>query len=213
MAADGPDPAQAAEIADSLSLSFLVLLEALTPVERAVFLLREVLDYGYDEISMIVGKTEPNCRQIFARARTHIDERKPRFAVDRNQHREIAGRFVSTRSDLESFVELLSPDVIFTGDGGGKGTGLPEPVHGRERVLRLQAFHARGSMIGGRIEQRTINGQPGTLNFDSEGRLINVFAFDIADGTIQAISSIINPDKLRHLGYELSAVGRRAGAA
>jgi len=216
MAAGGPDPAQAAEIADSLSLSFLVLLEALTPVERAVFLLREVLDHGYDEISEIVGKTEPNCRQIFARARKRIDEGKPRFAVDRNQHREIAMRFVSAleTGDVASFVELLSPDVIFTGDGGGKGTGLPEPVHGRERVLRLlQAFHARGTIIGGRIEQRTINGQPGTLNFDSEGLLINVFAFDIANGTIQAISSIINPDKLRHLGYELSAIGRRAGAA
>jgi RNA polymerase sigma-70 factor (ECF subfamily) len=212
VAATEPDPAQAAEIADSLSLSFLVLLEALTPVERAVFLLREVFDFEYEEISSIVSKTEPNCRQIFSRATKRIRGGKPRFAVDREQHRQLASRFVEVLQggDIERFVELLSADVVFTRDGGGKGTGLPRPVHGRDRVIRLlHAFQARWTAIGGRIEQTTINGQPGTLNFDVDGRLINVLAFDIADGTIQAISSIVNPDKLRHLGYELSSVGRR----
>jgi RNA polymerase sigma-70 factor (TIGR02957 family) len=206
------DPAEVAEMADSLSLSFLVLLETLSPVERAVFLLREVFDYGYDEIAQIVEKSEPNCRQIFARARKHIDEGKPRFEADKQRREQLVGRFLEALEggDVDGFVEMLAADVVFTGDGGGKARGLPRPVYGQARVGRLlAAFVPEYVAIGGRIEPTEINGQPGTLNFDGEGKLINVFVFDIADDRIQAIRSIINPEKLGHLGYPLSDIARR----
>jgi RNA polymerase sigma-70 factor (ECF subfamily) len=206
------DPAEVAEMADSLSLSFLVLLETLSPVERAVFLLREVFDYGYDEIAQIVEKSEPNCRQIFARARKHIDEGKPRFEADKQRRGQLVGRFLEALEggDVDGFVEMLAADVVFTGDGGGKARGLPRPVYGQARVGRLlAAFVPEYVAIGGRIEPAEINGQPGTLNFDGDGKLINVFVFDIADDQIQAIRSIINPEKLGHLGYPLSDIARR----
>jgi RNA polymerase sigma factor (sigma-70 family) len=207
------DPAEVAEMADSLSLSFLVLLETLSPVERAVFLLREVFDYGYDEIAEIVDKSEANCRQIFARARKRIDEGKPRFEADKRQQRELASRFLAAleNGEVDRLVEFLAADVVFTGDGdgGGKGRGLPRPIYGRERVVRLlAAFLPAYVAINGRIEPTEINGQPGTLNFDGDGKLINVFVFEIVDGTIQTIRSIINPDKLTHLGFPLSDLAR-----
>ena len=198
-------------MADSLSLSFLVLLETLSEVERAVFLLREVFDYGYDEIATIVDRSEVNCRQIFARARRRIDEGKPRFAVDAVEQRELAGSFVTAlqNGDVEHVLEMLAPDVVFYGDGGGKGRGLPRPIFGRPRVGRLlAAFSREGAAITARVELTQINGQPGTLNFDAEDRLINVFAFEIAGGAIQSIRSIINPEKLGHLGYPLSPIAR-----
>lgn len=207
-----PSPAQGAEVADSLSLSFLVLLETLSPVERAAFMLHEVYDYSYREIAEIVDKSEVNCRQIVARARKRIDQHKPSFEADREWQRELTVTFLKAfeQGDVERVIELLAPDVVFTGDGGGKGRGLPRPVYGRDRVARLlAAFAAQGRALGGRIVQTPINGQPGTLNFDADGRLINVFSFEIAEGRIQAIRSIINPDKLHHLGYPLSDVGHR----
>lgn len=207
------DPAQAAEIADSLSLSFLVLLEALSPVERAVFLLREVFDYGYDEIAKIVDKGETNCRQIFARARTRIDEGEPRFDADREHQHELTRRFLAAfeNGEVDRLVEFLTADVVFYGDGGGKGRGLPRPVYGRDRVARLlTAFASQFRELDAQFRPAMINGQPGTLNLDSDGQLINVLEFVVVDGLIQTIHSIINPDKLSHLGYRLSDVGRRA---
>jgi RNA polymerase sigma-70 factor (TIGR02957 family) len=204
-------PAEVTEMADSLSLSFLVLLETLSPVERAVFLLREVFDYGYDEIAQIVDKSEANCRQIFVRARKRIDQGKPRFEVDRRRQDELANDFISAfeQGDVEKVVELLAPDIVFYGDGGGKGRGLPRPIYGQARVGRLlSAFHAEYRSAGARIQPTHLNGQPGTLNFDADGRLVNVFVFDIAGGAIQAIRSIINPDKLSHLGHPLSPLAR-----
>ena len=205
------DPAEVAEMADSLSLSFLVLLETLSPVERAVFLLREVFDYGYDEIAPIVEKSEPNCRQIFARARKHIDDGKPRFETDKQRQQELISRFLAAfkGGDVNGVVELLAADVVFYGDGGGKARGLPRPIYGQANVGRLlAAFRPEYAAIGGRVEPIQVNGQAGTLNFDGHGRLINVFVFDVADGRIQAIRSIINPDKLSHLGFPLSDVAR-----
>jgi RNA polymerase sigma-70 factor (TIGR02957 family) len=205
------DPAEVAEMADSLSLSFLVLLDTLSPVERAVFLLREVFDYGYEEIAEIVDKSESNCRQIFARARKRIDEGKPRFDADLEQQQELANRFLAAfeHGEVDRLVELLAADVVFYGDGGGKGRGLPRPIYGHDRVARLlSAFFPEYRELGARIQPTQINGQPGTLNFDADGRLINVFVFEIAGGLVQAIRSIINPDKLAHLGYPLSDVGR-----
>jgi len=207
-----PDAAEHAEMADSLSMSFLVLLETLSPVERAVFLLREVFEYGYDEIAEIVGKSEPNCRQILARARKRIDEGKPRFEVDRRQQHELATRFLAAFEDgeVDALVDLLAADAVFYGDGGGKGRGISRPVYGQQHVARLLAsFVPRYRSIGARVRVAELNGQTGALFFDDQDRLINVFAFDVADGAIQAVRSIINPDKLAHLGYPLSEYARR----
>jgi len=134
-----PDAAEHAEMADSLSISFLVLLETLSPVERAVFLLREVFDYGYDEIAEVVGKSEANCRQILVRARKRIDEGRPRFEADRRRQEQLARRFLEAfeEGDVDGFVELLADDVVFVGDGGGKGRGISRPVYGQRSVIRL----------------------------------------------------------------------------
>jgi RNA polymerase sigma-70 factor (TIGR02957 family) len=206
---DEPDPAEVAEMADSLSMSFLLLLETLSPTERAVFLLREVFGYRYDEIAVITDKTEANCRQIFTRARKRLDVGKPRFEADRDQQRELATRFVSAfeDGDIDELLELLAADVVFTGDGGGKARGLPQPIYGRDRVGRLlAAFFAEGRAINGRVVRTTVNGQPGVIDLDAEGRLINVMAFEIAGGQVQAIRSVINPEKLGHLGFTLSPI-------
>jgi RNA polymerase sigma-70 factor (ECF subfamily) len=205
------EPAEVAEMADSLALSFLVLLETLSEVERAVYLLREVFDYGYDEIAEIVERGEVNCRQIFTRARKRIEEGKPRFEVDRQSQRDVAAQFATALQDgeVESALAALAPDVVFYGDGGGIGRGLPRPIYGRDRVSRLlAAFGREGQEIAARLELTEVNGQPGTLNLDSDGRLINVFVFEIADGAVQAIRSVINPKKLAHLGYPLSPIAR-----
>src|ERR1700685_2584435 len=137
--ATAPDPAERAEMSDSLSMAFLVLLESLTPTERAVFLLHEVFGYDYAEIAETTGKSEPNCRQILARARHHIDEGKPRFEASREQRNEVARRFFDAVNggDLNSLLELLAPDVVVMGDGGGKAQARREPTHGAERVARF----------------------------------------------------------------------------
>jgi RNA polymerase sigma-70 factor (TIGR02957 family) len=207
-----PDAAEHAEMADSLSMSFLVLLETLSPIERAVFLLREVFDYGYDEIAEIVGKSEANCRQILTRARKRIDEGKPRFEADRRQQEELARRFLEAfeGGDVDGFVELLAEDAVFVGDGGAEGRGISRPVHGKRGVGRLLAsFLPPFQAAAASVRFGEVNGQPGALFLDAEDRLVNVFAFEIAEGAIQAVRSVINPDKLGHLGYPLSPLNRR----
>ena len=173
-----PDAAEVAELSDPLSVSFLVLLETLTPVERAVFLLREVFDYPYDQIAQIVDKSEPNCRQILTSARKRIDQGKPRFEVDHERQRELANRFLDAfeNGEVEELVSFLAADVVFYGDGGGQGQGLPRPIYGADRVGRfLRSARDRFHQLGARLEPASINGEPGTLNFDADGRLINVF--------------------------------------
>jgi RNA polymerase sigma-70 factor (TIGR02957 family) len=207
-----PDAAEHAEMADSLSMSFLVLLETLSPVERAVFLLREVFDYGYDEIADVVGKSEANCRQVLVRARKRIDEGRPRFEADRRRQEQLARRFLEAfeEGDVDGFVELLADDVVFVGDGGGKGRGISRPVYGRRGVIRLlSSFLPPFRAAGARVRLGEVNGQAGALFFDAEDRLVNVFSFEIADGAIQAVRSVINPDKLGHLGHPLSPLARR----
>jgi RNA polymerase sigma-70 factor (TIGR02957 family) len=201
--AAAPDPAERAEMSDSLSMAFLVLLESLTPTERAVFLLHEVFGYDYAEIAEITGKSEPNCRQIFARARHHIDEGKPRFDASREQRDEVARRFFDAAAggDLNGLLELLAPDVVMIGDGGGKGTARREPLHGAEKVARfLLGLFRRAQKDRSYAEPALVNGQPGAVAYDAEGRVAAVFAIDIADGQVQAVRSVVNPDKLQHLG-------------
>jgi RNA polymerase sigma-70 factor, ECF subfamily len=192
-----------AETADSLSLAFLLLLETLTLVERAVFLLREVFDCEYPEIARIVGKREDNVRQIAARARRHVDERRPRFESSREERDRLAERFFAAASakNPDALAALIAPDVAFFGDGGGKVRGaIPRPVFGRDRVLRLLLGFARyGDELRLRMRLADVNGQPGAVFFNPDGSPFSVLTLDIADGAITAVRSVVNPDKLGHI--------------
>ena len=201
--APAPDPAERAEMSDSLSMAFLVLLESLSPTERAVFLLREVFGYDYSEIADITGKSEANCRQILARARHRIDEGKPRFEASREQRDEVARRFFDAvgGGDLGGLLEILAPDVVMVGDGGGKGQTRREPTYGPEQVARfLRGLFRRAQKEGAYAVPALVNGQPGAVFYDVEGHVAGVLALDVADGLVQTIRSVVNPDKLRHLG-------------
>jgi RNA polymerase sigma-70 factor (TIGR02957 family) len=202
---DGPDdPARHAEMADSLSLAMLVLLESLSPEQRAVLLLRDVFDYGYAEIALIVGKTETNVRQLASRARAQLEERRPRFQTSREQQEELTRRFFAavTHGDLAGLESLLAHDVQLTGDGGGKVPALARALRGRNRVARaLLGWSRLGARIPGvSIEPVDVNGEPGALLLDGERRLIGVWAIEIDGAEIVALRSIINPEKLAHLG-------------
>ena len=197
------DTARHAEDADSLSMAFLLLLERLSPVERAVFLLHDVFDYGYDEVAAIVGKSEDNCRQLTLRARRHVGERRPRFEASRRQREELGARFFGAveRGDVEGLVELLAADVVVYGDGGGKGPSWTQPIAGRDRVVRLLAGVGRQVReLGGTIELAKVNGQPGATFHDPSGRIGAVMTIDVVDGVVQTVRSVANPEKLGHLG-------------
>jgi len=197
------DPASHAEDADTLSLAFLVLLEQLTPVERAVFLLHDVFGYGYDEVAQTVGKSEDNCRQLATRARRHIEAEKPRFEASRRERERLAERFFAAvgDGDVDELVDMLAADVVLYGDGGGMSPSWPRPIFGRDRVTRLfGGIKGQLERFELRLELHEVNGQPGASVVDPEGRIVNVFSLDIVDGVIQTIRSVINPDKLRHLG-------------
>ena len=202
---EAPDVSRHAETADSLSLAFLVLLESLSPVERAVFLLREVFGYGYDEIARVVDKSEDNCRQIAVRARRQVDAKKPRFEASRQRKEELAQRFfaAAAEGDTEGLLGLLAADVVAYGDGGGKGPAFLRPVFGRDRVARLFAgFRAQAEQFRvTSLQPATINGQPGAVFLDPEGHPIVVVSLDIADDQVQAIRAVSNPDKLGHLRH------------
>ena len=206
--ADGPGPAEHAELADSLSMAFLVLLEALSPVERAVFMLREVFGYGYPEVARITGKTEVNCRQIFARARQRIAaggqarDTAPTPAR-RAEGEELARRFFEAAAggDMDALLGMLAPDVVLHGDGGGKAQAIGKPLAGRQRVMRLLVVGLRRARtLGASLRLAWVNGQPGAVMYDAEGRVVGVVELDVADGVVHAIRSVVNPDKLGHIG-------------
>jgi RNA polymerase sigma-70 factor, ECF subfamily len=212
---DEPDVAPHAETADSLSMAFLVLLESLTPVERAVFLLREVFDYGYDEIARVVGKSEDNCRQIAVRARRQVEARKPRFEVSRARREELARRFFDAvaMEDESALLDLLAADVVVYADGGGKARALPHPVTGRDRVARLlinTASQGQRELGVAEVRRTWINGQPGALLLDGAGAAVAAVTLDIADEQIQAVRAIANPEKLRRLGSVAPRSGTEA---
>jgi RNA polymerase sigma-70 factor (TIGR02957 family) len=198
------DPAWVAETADSLSLAMLVLLESLSPEQRAVLLLHDVFDYGYPEIAAIVGKNEDNVRQLATRARRHVEQRRPRFQTTREQRDELARRFFAAaeRGDLAGLEALLAHDVELTGDGGGKAPALARTLRGRDRVARAVVgwFGLATRLPGVSSRPVEINGSPGALFFDAEQRLIGACALEAAGGQITNISGIVNPDKLTHLG-------------
>jgi RNA polymerase sigma-70 factor (TIGR02957 family) len=198
------DPARHAETADSLSLAMLVLLESLSPEQRAVLLLRDVFDYPYSEIARIVGKSEDNVRQLATRARRHVDEHRPRFQTTREQQDELATRFFAAteQGDLAGLEALLAADVTLTGDGGGKVPALAQMLRGRTEVANMLITFARvrAGIPGMSIRRVEVNGGQGALILDAQQRLVGVWALDIADGQIKGVSSVVNPDKLAHLG-------------
>jgi RNA polymerase sigma-70 factor (ECF subfamily) len=203
-----PGPAEHAELADSLSMAFLVLLEALSPVERAVFMLREVFRYGYPDVARITGKTEANCRQIFARARHRIaaGEQVPDSVPPperRAEGEELARRFFEAAAggDMDALLGMLAPDVVLHADVGGKTQAVGKPLAGRLRLTRMfVGLLRRGRLLGISLRLAWVNGRPGAVMYDAEGLVISVIELDIADGVIQAIHSVVNPDKLGHLG-------------
>jgi RNA polymerase sigma-70 factor, ECF subfamily len=197
------DPERSAELADSVSMAALLLLERLSPLERAVFVLREVFGFSFPEVASAVGRSEAACRQLAVRARRHMDAGRPRFAADRREREELAGRFFDAfrEGDVEGLRELLAADVQLVGDSGGKAPQWGRGIFGAENVTRvLAAMVAPFVRIGGVVEPHQVNGQPGAIFRDRDGKVINTWALDILDGQIQTIRTVVNPDKLRHLG-------------
>ncbi|GCB49576.1 RNA polymerase sigma-70 factor [Streptomyces sp. NL15-2K] len=197
------DPERSAELADSLSMAALLLLERLSPLERAVFVLREVFGFGFPEVASAVGRSEAACRQLAVRARRHMDAGRPRFEADRREREELAARFFEAlrEGDVEGLRELLAADVQLVGDGGGKVPQLARDIIGADKVARLLASVFPSVVrIGVEFEQREVNGQPGAVLRDRDHRVLNTFTLDVLDGRIQMIRSVSNPDKLAHVG-------------
>ncbi|MGW2639340.1 RNA polymerase sigma-70 factor [Streptomyces sp. NPDC001348] len=197
------DPARSAELADSVSMAALVLLERLSPLERSVFVLREVFAFGFDEVAAAVGRSEDACRQLLVRARRHMRAGRPRFEADRRERQELAARFFDALKDgdVGALQDLLAADVQLVGDGGGKAPQLARAVTGAVNVARLLAsvfpWLAR---IDVSFEPCEVNGQPGAVFRDRDGKVLHTLALDVLDGQIQTIRTVINPDKLGHLG-------------
>ncbi|MFD9392164.1 RNA polymerase sigma-70 factor [Streptomyces sp. NPDC060000] len=215
------DPARSAELADSVSVAALLLLERLSPLERAVFVLREVFAFGFPEVAAAVGRSESACRQLAVRARRHMAEGRPRFEADRREREELASGFFDAlrEGDVAGLQELLGADVSMVGDGGGKAPQLARAVSGAEKVARLLAtLSSLLARVDVTFEPHEINGRPGAVFRDRDGRVLHTLALDALDGRIRAIRLVINPDKLAHLGpvadaWAIDREARRAGRA
>lgn len=197
------DPARSAELAESVSMAALLLLERLSPLERAVFVLREIFGFDFTEIAAAVGRSEGACRQLAVRARRHMDAGRARFEADRSQREELAGRFFDAfrKGDVARLRDLLAADVQLVGDGGGKAPQVGHTIAGAENVARvLAALVPPFLRIGGVVQPHQMNGQPGAIFRDRDGRVVNTWTLDILDGQVQAIRAVINPDKLAHIG-------------
>ncbi|MGV1049667.1 MAG: RNA polymerase sigma factor SigJ [Solirubrobacterales bacterium] len=202
-AAEEEGPAARAEMADSLSFAFLVLLESLTPEERAVLLLHDVFDYGFGEVAEVVGKSEPNVRQLAVRARRRVADERPRFRGTRAQRRELGVRFFAAAGsgDLEGLEKLLARDVVLRGDGGGKVPALARHLRGANRVARTLVNWAKAGAGGGiTVRGAEINGCPGVLLVSAEGGVVGAMGLEIDTGLVVGVNSVVNPEKLRHLG-------------
>ena len=196
------DPERSAELADSVSMAALLLLERLSPLERAVFVLREVFGFGFPEVANAVGRSEPACRQLAVRARRHMDAGRPRFEADKKEREELATRFFDALrdGDVAGLRELLAADVQLVGDAGGKAPALARSVVGAENVARLLAAVFPTLARIAHMEPHEVNGQPGAILRDRDGNVAGTMILDVLDGQIQMIRSVVNPDKLGHLG-------------
>ncbi|MER7751802.1 RNA polymerase sigma-70 factor [Kitasatospora sp. NPDC097643] len=196
-----PDVAEEAELADTVSTAMLVVLETLAPVERAVFLLREVFGYSHAEIAEILDRPEPTVRQIAHRAKKHVEARRPRFDADADRRREVTERFLAACAggDLNAVMELLAPEVTAWSDGGGKVTAARRPLHGTDAVARwMLGVLAKPELQGMALASASINGEEGVL-FTMGGHPVGALAFDLVDGLIRNLRFQVNPDKLRGL--------------
>ncbi|MFF3513139.1 RNA polymerase sigma-70 factor [Streptomyces sp. NPDC002573] len=197
------DPARSAELADSVSMAALLLLERLSPPERSVFVLREVFGFGFDDVASAVGRSEAACRQLLVRARRHMQAGRPRFEADRQEQQELATRFLDAlrEGDVVGLRDLLAADVSMAGDGGGKTPQLAKAVVGAENVARLLAsVFPLMARIDVTFEPHDVNGQPGAIFRVRDGKVLHILALEVLDGQIQTIRAVINPDKLGHLG-------------
>jgi RNA polymerase sigma-70 factor (ECF subfamily) len=196
------DPAQHAELSDSLSMAFLVLLERLSPPERAVFLLRDVFGYGFDEIAGLIGKTEDNCRQLAVRARQRVHESQPRFESSIEKRWALAERFFAAIEvgDTKGLERLLAEDAVLYADGGGKAPARRTPLRGGVEAARFLGNLGRRAQVDGWVLTLVdVNGQPGAIAHDSSGATIAVLSLDIVDDHVYAMRSVANPEKLGHL--------------
>ncbi|MEU6373509.1 RNA polymerase sigma-70 factor [Streptomyces sp. NPDC046909] len=197
------DPERAAELADSVSMAALLLLERLSPLERAVFVLREVFDFGFPEVAEAVGRSEAACRQLAVRARRHMTEGRPRFEADRKEREELAARFFDAlrEGDVLGLQDLLAAEASLVGDGGGKAPQLARSVVGAENVARLlAAVFPRMARAAITFEPHEVNGAPGAIFRDRDGKVLHAMVLEFLDGRIETIRTVINPDKLAHLG-------------
>jgi RNA polymerase sigma-70 factor, ECF subfamily len=194
---------------DSLSLAFLVLLESLSPKERAVFLLHDVFGYDFASIGEIVGESDAYCRQLAKRARAHISERRPRFEADRTQRERLTADFLRAVSegDMPGLIETLTDDVTVFSDGGGKANAARKPVVGRDKVALFLTNLARLAPAETSFRIESINGEPGIVTLIG-GVVRNVVTFDFTDSAIRAIYIVVNPDKLRPVASSLSSTIR-----
>ncbi len=204
-----PDVAETVADFDSLSIAFLVLLESLSPKERAVFLLHDVFGYDFASIGEIVGESDAYCRQLAKRARAHMVERRPRFAADRAQQERLTTGFLRAVSegDMPALIETLTDDVVVFSDGGGKVNAARKPVIGRDKVAQFLTNLARLAPEGTSFRTETINGQPGIVTL-IDGVLQNVVTFDFADSAIRTVYIVVNPEKLVPVASALSGSGR-----
>jgi RNA polymerase sigma-70 factor, ECF subfamily len=212
------DPERSAELADSVSMAALLLLERLSPLERAVFVLREVFGFGFPEIAPVVGRSEAACRQLAVRARRHVDAGRPRFEADRREREKLAAQFFDAlrEGDVGGLQELLAADAQLAGDSGGKAPALARSIIGAEKVARvLVSVFPWLVRIDVTLEPREVNGQPGAIFRDRDSRVVFTWALDVLDGRIQTIRSVINPDKLGHVGpvADAWALAREANQA
>jgi RNA polymerase sigma-70 factor, ECF subfamily len=192
-----PDASDRVERDETLSLAFLALLERLTPIERAVYVLHELFGYSHDEIAPIVEKSSANCRQILTRARRHVDEGRPRFEPSRERREALLARFLAAIrvGDVDGLVGLLAADAVHYADGGGKARATPQPIYGAAKIARLWA--SLGTTQGPyELRPVDVNGNPGVLALDPDGRLLTVLTIDVAHDRIERIWAVVNPDKL-----------------
>jgi RNA polymerase sigma-70 factor (ECF subfamily) len=197
------DPERSAELADSISMAALLLLERLSPLERAVFVLRDVFGFDFPDIASAVGRSEAACRQLAVRARRHMDSGRPRFEADRRARERLAARFFDALrdGDVEHLRELLAADVQLVSDSGGKAPQWGRGIFGAENVIRVfTSLYPPMQRIEMTVEPHEVNGQPGAIFRDRENKVVNTWTLDILDGQIQVIRTVLNPDKLGHVG-------------
>lgn len=200
------DPSETVELTESVTMAFLVVLEALSPTERVAFVFHDVFGYGYDELADVLDRSEDACRQLVSRARRSVQARRPRFESDAALRSEVAARFVTAcaSGDTSELLSVLAPAVVLHSDGGGKVSATRQPVRGAERVTRFMLGLRRQAPEGFRIEPARFNASPGFLARHADGRIDSAWVLDIADGLVIGVNAVRNPDKLTHLTREAS---------